>query len=450
MSINAIANVSAIDGAQGVDMPYLPAELWAMIYEELGNLPCEGWIDQSLRQRSMLQFRLLSRTHLWTAWPVFGRTFFASRHIRICPTCPVKDRPELTHPILSRYMGHVAIDLIEECRVCMEEKMQREIEYFENCMYDVAGCTCCIPKYPWWDPPTDPRESEMDPREVLRQVDLILGLPELKHIRLEPDDHFRQHHSQLIEDVITSIAVWRSPTGQSERTLSIDLTGYRQCQLPAIIPPPGHRSTISMLNIDFKFCIGGEPVMDSFLLNKLLVAFPSLVKLRLNCEHHLPINWSRGWAERFGPHTSLKELQICSEKGIVYGDAKEFVGLITMFPNLTTLGLAANVLWGDNLNDSWKRLFWGAVAASKLSRVFYTPETVRVFDHLLTRHEIGWHAKFPSKRYLADLGITRHAWSGGPIPEATETGRPDSTIDFFKPGSIIGDFLDESGYPEHE
>jgi hypothetical protein len=427
----AVEAAKADEAAKAVDakdvvLPYLPPELWAMIYEEAVKTPCKGWVDRIALQKWMLGFRLVSRVHNWAAWSVFGRKFFSSRHVKICPTCPVKDRPELTHPIISRYMRHVSIDLIEECQLCMEEKMERSIRYPKLCCYNVLGCTCSVNKYPVWDPLTDPEESEMDLQDVLRQVDLVMALPALKHVEFEPDDHFRRHYPQLIKDVVTSIALWSSPTDQVKRTLSISLDGVYQCPIPAVALPPGHHPSITALNIDFSAAEARDRDMDLGPANKLLAAFPALAKLRLNCQHHLPLNWVRGQEESFGPHTSLKELQITSEHGIVFGDADEFVGLISMFPNLTTLCLAANVLWGDNHNDSWQNLFQGAVAVSKLSRLFYTPGTTHIFDHLLTQFNIGWHAEFPSEEFFADLGITAHGWSWGPPPTATR--RPGATL----------------------
>lgn len=431
-----MANVREINNPRQTSMPYLPVEIWAMICENLENISgrhystnCPDCKRDSFRcsrrlrliRKSILAFRQVSTCHLSVSWPVFGRSFFYARDFNYCPRCPVKSRPVFDHPILSQYFRQIGIRLLEECRVCSKNKNDLRDRH-PHCLFGVIPCHCCVPKYPVWDPPTELDESEMNTQEVLRQIGLILELPSLKSLEFEPDDFFKKHHPKLIEDAITSIAVWKSPTGLIDRRhLTFDFAGEFPCPVPKIMHPSDQLANISTLSLD----INDESDSTNFsLFQELVVAFPSLLRLSLSSMHYLPTRseFFEGYASLKGRQKSLKRLYISSPQGLSIGGPEEFVVLIGMFPNLTTLSLAASIMWDfNNDENSWNEVFEEAVVVSKLSKVFVSLDELWYGEsHLDDTSQLGTWVEFPSKSAFEDWGITPSRWYGGrlvPYPE---------------------------------
>jgi hypothetical protein len=407
-------------------VPRLPTEIWAMIYEEFSRLPHRDWPESLPHMKSMLDFRLVSRCHRSAAWPAFGRTLFSTKHFRYCPCCLVKDRGSLSHPILSRYLRHVVIELFEHCPVCSVERH----EHWERdppCILNVSSCHCLGAKYSTWNPPTtdDLDDSKMDPGEVLRQVDLILGLPQLEHVKFEPDDLFREHFPDLVKDVITSIATWKSPAGQAERTLTVDLTGGFPCPVPAV-PPSDQLANISTLNLEFDMTADSDPTY--FRLFEMAAAFPNLAKLTLKCMHFLP---TRSELQRFyrrlkGRQESLKELHIHSLVGLSIAAPNELVLLIGIFPNLNTLCLGAPIVWDEGYPNAWRDVFEGVASVSKLSRVLVDVDQLWEGEDILA--DVGVAVQFPPRRIFEHLGITPYIWTRGPNAEVVDDDIMDDDV----------------------
>jgi hypothetical protein len=172
--------------------------------------------------------------------------------------------------------------------------------------------------------------------------------------------------------------------------------------------PSDRLANISTLTLEFD--INDESGSANFsLFRELVVAFPSLLNLSLSLMHYLPTRsrYFEGYASLKGRQKSLKRLEISSPKGLSIGGPQEFVVLIGMFPNLTTLSLSASIMWEvSNDGDSWNKIFEEAVSISRLSKVYVSLDHLWYGEDYLSRSQLGRCVEFPSKSDFENWGIT--------------------------------------------